>query len=327
MRYVVLRLTLWIVFCSTCRISSLCAQGVTLGTPEIYHELPTTSPQSITADRYIDLDFQNQQYCAGDFPANYAPPWTWQIVPAGLIYRSYLAGPRESRLASVWNWETSGGQRFWDFAIGGHVGLLRFGTVDGPRPGGFQLDVDAAAFPRLDLRNNNDLVATDFRGGFPLTFGYGPWEAKLGYYHVSSHLGDEFLIRHPGFPRINYVRDEVVLGVAYRIRPSLRLYSEAAYAFNTDGGAQPWHFQFGAECSELGPTGFRGSPFIAVNGHIREEVNWGGSLTAQAGWQWRGDGPGHLLRVGVNYFNGITEQYSFLNEHEQFVGVGTWYDY
>jgi hypothetical protein len=205
---------------------------------------------------------------------------------------------------------------------------LRYGTPDGPRPGGFQLDVDAAAFPRLD-GSNMDLVATDFRGGFPLTFGYGPWEAKVGYYHTSSHLGDEWIIRDPALltTRRNYVRDEVVVGVAYRVRPSIRLYADAAYAFHRDGGAEPWHFNFGAECSQLEPTGFRGSPFLAVNGHIRQEADWGGSLSAQAGWQWRGYGPGHLMRVGVNYFNGITEQYSLYNQFEHLVGVGAWYDY
>lgn len=318
-------------------VSSLRAQQVTLGMPQIAPEgMTVVAPQPvqqlgqqpvIATDRYINLDYGNQAPCAGDFPDNYAPPWTWQAVPPGLLYRSYLAGPRESRLASVWNWSTKGGQQFWDFTLGGHVGLLRYGTVDGPRPGGFQIDVDAAAFPILDMKNNNSLIETDFRGGIPLTFAYGPWEAKFGYYHIGTLTGSGFATAFPGAVPQGYLRDDLVLGMAYRLRPSIRLYGETAYAVHRAGGARPFHFQFGAECSDLAPSGPLGAPFLAVNGHIRQDVNWSGSLSAQAGWQWRGYGPGHLLRVGVNYFNGITEQYALFNRFQQLVGVGLWYDY
>lgn len=318
------RAILFLLLVAACSQAARAQQAV-LGSPEILHD--SGAPIITPGGQPIELSYGDRQLCAGDFPDNYSPPWTWQVVPSGLIYRSYLAGPRESRLGTAYNWATSGGARVWDFTLGGHVGLLRYGTGEGPRPGGFQLDVEGAAFPRLNSRSGLDLMAVDFRGGFPLTFAYGPWELKGGYYHTSSHLGDEFLLANPGFPRRNYVRDEVIVGLAYRIRPAIRLYGEAGYAFKRDGGAEPWQVQFGAEYSDLAPTGFRGSPFLAANGHLRQEVNWGGSLSAQAGWQWRGYGPGHLLRIGVNYFNGITEEYSFFDQYEQFVGIGAWYDY
>lgn len=301
------------------------AQQATLVEPELFHSAPEAEVHG--AGRAIDLSFTENQVCVGDLPANYTPAWTWQVVPAGLIYRSYLAGPRESRLSSIYNWNTKNGNKVWDFTLGGHVGLLRYGTTEGPRPGGFQLDVEGAAFPRLDGENDMDLIATDFRGGFPLTFGYGPLEMKGGYYHTSSHLGDEFMIKNPTYPRINYVRDEIIFGLAWRIRPSFRVYGDAGYAFHRDGGVEPWAFNVGAECSELGPTDLRGAPFFAVNGHIREDYGWCGSVNAQAGWQWRGYGPGHLLRLGVNYFNGITEEYALGNVFEELVGIAAWYDY
>ena len=89
---------------------------------------------------------------------------------------------------------------------------------------------------------------------------------------------------------------------------------------------KPWEFQFGTEYSPLGPTGSRGAPFLAVNGHLRQEVDFGGTLIVQAGWQWRGR-TGHLMRRGLEYFNGQSEQYQFFHDHEQLVGIGVWYDY
>jgi len=249
----------------------------------------------------------------------------WQLLPDGLMYPAYLAGQRESRIACQWvheedeNW-------LWDATLGGHVGLLRFGTDDPLLPEGWQIDVEGAAFPRLDWATERELVATDYRFGVPLTARHGLWEYKLAYYHLSSHLGDEFMVRHATFARVNYVRDTLVLGAAMRPFPDLRLYTEAGWAFYTNGGAEPWEFQFGLDFSPAEPTGLRGSPFLALNGHLREEVDFGGSLSVQAGWQWRGE-TGHLLRTGLMYFNGHSVQYQFFRRHEEHIGFGAWYDF
>lgn len=293
--------------------------------PAMVSPLPTP-PLAAPPDGTIQLDYGDGQVFDAVVPG-YQEAWTWQLLPAGLIYRSYLAGPQESHMSAVFNFQ-SGSQHnsFLDLTAGGHVGLIRYGTVGGPRPGGFQLDAEGSAPVRLDLREERDLRSADFRLGFPLTWAYGPYEAKFGYYHLSSHLGDEFILKHPGYPRLNYVRDELVLGLAYRIAPAIRLYGEAGYAFYRAGGAGPWQFQFGAEYSTLNPTGWRGSPFFAAHGNIRPEVN-GGYVSLQTGWQWRGDGPGRLMRVGLNYFNGKSSQYSFFRDSETLTGVGFWYDY
>lgn len=272
-------------------------------------------------------DYFNNQPCYSDA----APPWddtTWklQVLPDGLIYHAYLAGPKESRFASVWAYDKNQGW-FWDSTLGGHVGILRWGTDHLFRPDGWQLDMEGAAFPRLDLENNHDLESADFRFGIPLTYGNGPWQFKFAYYHVSSHVGDEYMISHPTFVRNNYSRDSLVLGAAFYPLDFLRLYGEVGYGFYTSGPAKPWEFQFGAELSPSMPSGLRGAPFAAINGYIREEVDYSGSLTAQVGWQWRGAGAGQLFRVGVQYYNGPSNQYVFLNDHENYVAGALWYDF
>jgi hypothetical protein len=223
----------------------------------------------------------------------------------------------------------------WDSTLGGHVGLLRYGTDDAAYPEGWQLDAEGAAFPRLDLEHDRSLVATDYRFGLRLTWRpassacgsvqSGP-ALKIGYYHLSSHLADEFTERVPDRPRVNYVRDTIVLGVSTHVLRVLRLYAEAGYAVYVDGGSKPWEFQFGADFSPPEPTGVFGSPFLAINGRIRQEVDYGGSITVQTGWSWRGES-GHLFRVGFHYFNGKSDQYQFFNEHEELIGMGVWYDY
>ena len=259
-------------------------------------------------------------------PPVYRPDYPcWQILPDGLMYKSYLAGNQEPRFASVWFYEKDYGW-LWDVALGGRVGMLRYGTTDPLTPQGWQLDIEGAAFPRLDLEHGRELVSTDFRFGIPLTHRRGRWQSKFGYYHLSSHLGDEYMVRNNTFNRINYFRDCLVLGVGFFPNPNLRLYAEADWAFTTGGGAKPWEFQFGIDYSPAGPTGLRGTPFFAVNGHIREANDYGGNFTAQTGWQWRGQS-GHLMRVGVHYFNGMSDQCQFFDQHEEQIAIALWYDY
>ena len=55
-------------------------------------------------------------------------------------------------------------------------------------------------------------------------------------------------------------------------------------------------------------------------------TDFGGNLNLEAGWQWRGRS-GHVFRIGVQYFNGMSDNAQFYNRFEQYVGFGLWYDY
>ena len=78
----------------------------------------------------------------------------------------------------------------------------------------------------------------DFRIGTFLSYGEGRVQYKFGYYHLSSHVGDEYLIKHPTFQRINFRRETIVLGVGYYLWEDLRVYAEVGYAPSTDGGSE-----------------------------------------------------------------------------------------
>ncbi len=260
----------------------------------------------------------------GAWPNRVEPP-NWQLLPDGLLYDLYLASPHEPRFGSQWV-SIKEGDPVWDVALGGRVGIIRYGTSNAVWPEGWQFDIEGAGFPRLTLDENRDLISADFRFGTPLTYRRGVWEAKFGYYHLSSHLGDEFMLSHPGIERLNYVRDSLLLGWAIHPNPDVRLYGEAGWAFYADGGAEPWEFRFGFEYSPGQPTGFVGAPFFATNVHLREEVNFGGNVAVQAGWQWRGRS-GHLFRAGLHYLNGKSNQYQFHRRFEEQLGFGLWYDF
>jgi hypothetical protein len=236
-----------------------------------------------------------------------------------------LANNREPRFAFQWVHEKDQGW-LWDVALGGRMGLVRYGTRDPLRPEGWELDIEGAAFPRLTLDSQRDMISSDFRFGVPLTYRRGRWECKLAFYHLSSHLADEYIATHPNYERINYSRDVLTVAAGYFPTEDIRLYAEAGWAWYADEGSDPWEFQFGIDYSPLYPNGIHGRPFIAINTRLREEVDFGGNMTLQAGWQWRG-WSGQRFRVGMQYFNGMSDQYQFVQEFEEQIGGGVWYDF
>jgi hypothetical protein len=250
--------------------------------------------------------------------------WCWHVRPKGFIYSTYWASAAEPRLATH-AIRKLGDDWFQDSHIGGRVGIVRFGPKD--RDEGWQLDVLAGAKLRQDWDEGLDVVATDYRYDILMTYGSGgPFRFKFGFYHVSSHVGDEFLLKNPGFDRLNYYRDALVFGVSYFPIPKIRFYTEVGWAFSLEV-SRPWEFQFGIDYGPAQATGFAGAPFAAINAHLREELDFSGNLALQVGWAWRGELPDGILRAGMYYYNGYSPQFSFYAQHEQQVGLGLWYDF
>ena len=306
--------------------------------------LPPTKPGAAVV---LDVPYEESPACLDDcvvpgagfpecFDDIWAPrPWFWQLLPNNLIYTSYLAGPKESRIGSVVYNDTAPAVydpsvpegTLWDTTLGGRVSILRYGSDSVVHPQGLEVQIEGAAFVRLDPQDQRDLRSSDFRFGVPIVYGLGRWQTKLAYYHNSAHLGDEFMIKYPTYPRINYVRDCMVWGNSYYAYDWLRLYGEVGYALFNAGGSQPWEFQFGTELIQARPTGGRGAPFLAVNGMSRQELDWGGNVCVQAGWAWRGRRSEKLYRIGFEYLYGSDPQYEFAFSNQNRCGVGMWYDY
>jgi hypothetical protein len=252
-------------------------------------------------------------------------PWTWQVLPTGLIWHSDLAGPKEPRIGGEVVSDTGVDTKL-DGSVGGRAGLIRYGNIADFRPQGWQFDVEGGAIIRQDLTQDSDVDAYDFRIGFPLTYGWGDYQMKLAWYHTSAHLGDEFMLKHPTFTRINYSRNALVWGNGYFLTPDLRIYGELEYAYFVDGGSRPWAFQCGIEYNPV-VRGWRGAPFFDINAYLKQENDWGGPLTVETGWQWRPMRGGQLVRTGFFYQTGPSVYGQFFRDSEQLIGYGLWYDF
>jgi hypothetical protein len=250
----------------------------------------------------------------------------WHLLPDGLLWHSYLAAPHEPRISTVL-FQTNDEGIFWDATLGGRVGLLRYGTSGAANPSGWQWDLEGAVITRLDLLHAEDVESMDYRFGTEITAAEGPWAMKFGYFHISSHVGDEYLIRNPGFTRINYVTESWVVGGRYQPTDDLSVYGELANAFRASGGAKRYQFQTGAEYTPVATVETRGAPFAAINLNFREAVDYNVSTTLQVGWSFQSTASGRRIRFGMQYGDGPTSQFSFFQRRESYLGGGVWFDY
>ena len=113
--------------------------------------------QEVAGDEIESVDFVNEDLDPLPPQRDYFDPginddpnadMLFQVMPAGLMYRSYLAGEKESRISSVWHHDQNK-RTVWENTLGGRIGLLRYGTTGAYRPQGWQLDFEGAAMPRV----------------------------------------------------------------------------------------------------------------------------------------------------------------------------------
>ena len=250
--------------------------------------------------------------------------WYFDFLPEGLIYRPYLAGPKESR-TGIQFYNTSDRWQF-DSSIGAQWGLMRYGTQDSVFPLGWQLDMEASAqFRHSDFASQN-VLTNDIRFGLPLSFSRNNHKTKLGLYFLRSNPSSRVLdiiedINDDEF----FQREALVLGHSIYLSDNFRIYGEIGYAFSSKV-SDKWEFQFGAECAPVQKTGILGAPFLAANAYLREEVDFGGIFNLQAGWAWR-KRSGRLFRIGLHYANGKSNHFTMHDLFEQQMGFGMWYDF
>lgn len=258
-------------------------------------------------------------------PGAEKPPWEWHLLPGDTMFRSFIAGTHQPRMAGEVVSDDDQGLLL-DTTLGSRVSLFRKGTL-GPHPEGWEVQVYGAAFTRLATDRQSDVEAIDYGFGVPLVYRWGPTAYRFGYDHISSHLGDEFLIRNPGFERINYVRDGFAFAVIQDVTEDVNVYGEANYAFHNSGGSEPWHFQLGAQYQPPVVPGRRGAPVAAVNTLLRQEFGYEGNFCVVAGWQWQGARTQDLLRLALTCYTGRSRQFSYFDQYETLFGAGLYYDF
>src|SRR3569623_753759 len=202
-------------------------------------------------------------------------------LPPYAIFAPLLADPRQPQFSVRYPRYHSSGSEFTAAAVsfgeyfGFASGLWRAASIS-------QVGLQGAVFGLFNLdAPASDLGNADYWIGIPLSYRRGPWSVLTRLYHQSSHLGDEFLLGHPGVNRINLSYEELE-AIGSLDLDSERLFGGGGYMVHSEPNLRPWDFQVGEEGRNR--LAIREFDFVtALELLCREVLGWGWKRSYLAG--------------------------------------------
>ncbi|MCP5469283.1 MAG: DUF1207 domain-containing protein [Chlamydiales bacterium] len=252
-----------------------------------------------------------------------------------MLFQPLIADPRQ-----VIN---SAALRFNDDVVGKHVGAVSFGNdfmfyrwLNVWRwQGDMDIGIQAGIFSVFDLDHPTAcMVNTDFFVAFMMTYAVNKWSWRFRIWHISSHLGDEFLISNPGYDRRNLSDEAVDLFVSYQMAKSVRLYLGVGDIFLRDKEfpEHPLYFEWGAEIRCFGCRDrfnrLYAQPVLAMNFWCWENNGWSVTQTYVWGMEWsKLQGVGQKLRLLFEFHDGHSKEGQFVTTESNYVALKMQYGY
>ncbi|HXG60894.1 MAG TPA: DUF1207 domain-containing protein [Planctomycetota bacterium] len=287
--------------------------------------LLSTLPQSPDAEPALlraQEDSQEPPRLVTDPPSFARDDWNLELFPDRILYKPYLADPRQSRSGSKVQFpiRNRDGNIKIENTLGGYRPLALWTDAQDPDEE-LQFSIEAAVFSRFDIQEGWDMDAADYRFGFPFVYRRGDLALKVHVWHLTSHLGDEYMSRE-GRKRDSYHLDEVAFGASLQLDPAWRAYAEIGVGFYTGPATESGRAQAGLEWVGRPWTG-RVSPFVAADFQTRNEIGWGWNGAVLAGVLALPRNPGSAtFRAFLEYYRGHDQQTQFKSQLEHYLAVG-----
>lgn len=192
--------------------------------------------------------------------------------------------------------------------------------------GDLQIGVEAGVWSVFDLDPHPDynggtaLVNTDFYVGVPITYAVNKWAWRFRVYHISSHLGDEFLVNHPGYDRKNPSYEATDVFFSYQAFGCLRLYGGPGFVLDSDKTfpMKRCYIEYGGEGRFLGNKIYYhklyGNFFIAAYWRNWQLNDFKFDGTYLFGYEWsKLQGVGRKIRIFALYHHGYSSEGQFMN--------------
>lgn len=251
-----------------------------------------------------------------------------------VLFPPLIANPREPVYSVAYRWgDKVIAENQIAVSIGDIFPIFRWFDVL-PARGDMQIDIDACVWGDFNMKprvhpNNEwaELVTTDWLLAVALSYAFDKWAFRLRAYHISSHLGDEFLCNDPTIVRVNPSFEAIDLYGSYQASTGLRLYLGPGFILHSDKSypMKVFYIDYGFEF-RFWPTRFHyhrlyGSPFIALDVQQWQAVHFRPSLTAQAGYEFsKLQGAGRKVRFFGEYHNGYSEG-QFFKKITEYVAI------
>ena len=242
-----------------------------------------------------------------------------------ILYPTEIANPRQIcfSIGAQFN-DKLGGRWATPVTFGDQLPIYRWTNIRG---GDLQLELEAGVFGLFNmLKKSYPLVNADYYVGIPVTYAKGKWAFRLRGYHISSHIGDEWLLEHKNLKRKNKSFEALDFSTAYNITPKLRVYGTIGSVVMSDKEMSLKHayIQYGAEVR--GPrtdyTQLFGQPFFAMHFQNYQDVNFALDTTYALGYEWgKIQGVGRKVRLFLEYHTGFSPDGQYSRLRTKFLAI------
>lgn len=255
-----------------------------------------------------------------------------------VLFQPLIANPREVTYSVAYRGgDRVVGKKAICISMGDNFPIYRWTNVF-PWCGDLQIGIEAGIWSPFNFDNvprvNGtccELFNTDYILGFPLDYAVDRWSFRIMPYHISSHLGDEFLVNHPQFLwlRVNPSFEAVVFYASYQVTKYLRFYVGPAFIFHSDKSfpMDTFYVDYGAEFrffpSRFDYQRLYGTFFLAADVQNWQIRDWNFDFTIKGGYEIsKLAGIGRKMRVYGSYHHGYSYEGQFFLERTQYWEAG-----
>ncbi len=255
-----------------------------------------------------------------------------------VLFQPLMADPREPYNYAAYRYgDKVIGQQVASVGIGNDFPLFRWRDVFRWH-GDLQLGIEGGIwavfnYSNLPHKNNEscELVNTDYFLGIPLTYSYDRWSYRARLYHISSHLGDEFIVNNPEYLHLrkNPSYEALEFMSSYQLSGHLRTYFGPGIIIHSDQSfpMKTFFAKYGAELKLLGKKLYYhqlyGTPFLAIHLENWQVRDWNLDLFVKIGYELsKLQGVGCKMRLYVDYHHGYSYEGQFFLEKTQYGEAG-----
>ena len=253
-----------------------------------------------------------------------------------VLFPPLIANPREPMYYVAYRWgDKVVGRKAIAVALGDEFPIFRWRDVfrwHGDLQSGISAGIWALFnFQHIDHSRGDacELFNTDYMLGIPLSYAVDRWSFRLMPYHISSHLGDEFLCNRKITSRCNPSFEALEFVTQYQVNRQVRLYAGPGIVFHSDDSfkIKPFYVLYGTEIraggTKLSYHRLYGTPFLAIFINNWQQRHWGFDMTVKAGYEFsKLQGIGRKMRLFASYHNGYSWEGQFFNKHTQYGEFG-----
>lgn len=245
-----------------------------------------------------------------------------EILPNGALFQAPVADPRWPAFSAAYQYHNNNnyGRSIFGLSFGENLALYRRQNDSYA----WEVGLQAGLFGALDMGSTpTRLINSDYMVGVNYTYQYKNWGNFFSFYHLSSHVGDEYLISNSSINRINLSYESLNWVTSIQLG-QFRPYIGLDYMVHKDPSSiKPFSFTVGVDYEGQETFIFKTARFIGgLHLHSWQENKYKATTNVRGGIQF--ENPvwyGRTLKFLVDYSHGPSRQGQFYVHTQDYIGL------